>query len=106
MNEYECRSDWFVRDNPEFDEKLPLISKEIIFRGINFTQLGIDSDEGDEVCAEMMEACCEHLECFGDLTADEIEYYLEFLVVGCELVIMTEEGVLEEKNGKLSIPDD
>ena len=100
----EFDSDWIVRDFEEIDEKLPQISKEIVLQGLDFRVFEktpkdfceIEDDEDLETVNEILFILQENLECFSELTAEELESLVEKTIIGCELVVLCNEGLLEE----------
>lgn len=92
--------DWFVRDNLEFDEKLPLLAYEVIERGINFLQLDTDEKADPEVVYQIVEVMKTFLDGFSELTADEVECFISRIVVACGIEYYLNEG-LEDLNKDL-----
>ena len=112
MEEFDL--DWIVRDFEEIDEKLPQISKEIVLQGLDFRVFEktpkdfceTEDDEDLETVNEILFILQENLECFSELTAEELESLVERTIVGCELVILCSEGLLEEvENGDFVVTE-
>lgn len=105
-------NDDLIRSFEEFDEKLPEVAKIIVRRGIDFARLNTGKEE-DENSAEF-EANCEvfqsvyailreMVECTSEMTADEIEHYVDVLLTACELVVLVNDGIAVENDGTYSL---
>ncbi len=91
---------WVCRECEEFDEKIPQLSREVINRGIDYESLERDEADDSTVKAiiDVMEG---YLDCFGELTGDEVEHFIEVICVGCTIVKLVDEGQIEEtEDGK------
>jgi len=94
-----CEYDPVVRDFEELDEKLPMLAKIIVNRGIDFRQLEIEEPD-PSVLLSIILIMRENLECMSDMTADEVGESLNTLNIACELVCLTNAGVLEKTGDK------
>lgn len=86
-----------VRENIEFDEKVPQIAKKVIEQGINY------GSEEDIVTEALLNILSEELESFEDMTQEEMLYSLHILEVACALSEMQSAGVVKEENGYYSV---
>ena len=111
FDEHEFSDEDLIRDFEEFDEKLPIVAKVIVRRGIDFSLLTGINDSGEETIEEFEERSQvfqsifvilrEMVECTSEMTGDEVEHYIDMLLTACELVEMVNNGlVYEEKEGK------
>lgn len=101
MLEDDLDLEWFVRDNEEVDEKLPVMAKDVLRRGIDYYQLERENEEiNEDIVAALVEVLDEHLDSFEQMTQEEITYTVQQLLVAALLVECVEEGMLEEVDGK------
>lgn len=97
-----------IRSFEEFDEKLPAVAKVIVKRGIDFARLndGVEAESSAEfeanceVFQSIIAIFREMVECTSEMTADEFEYYIDILLTACELVVLVNDGMGYEENGK------
>lgn len=97
-----------IRSFEEFDEKLPAVAKVIVERGIDFARLndGVEAESSAEFEAnrEIFQSIFaifrEMVECTSEMTADEFEHYIDVLLTACELVVLVNDGIGYEENGK------
>jgi len=84
-----------VREFEEVDEKLPYLARILINRQIDFRQL--ESDDPDpEVMKTILVIMRENLECFSEMTGDEIDATLNMLDTACEVTCLVNDGICEE----------
>lgn len=84
-----------LRGHEEFDEKLPLLARIVIEKKINY--LKMTKEEPDtEVVLAVLEVMKEHLECFEDMNADQLEAGMHILVVACEITEALASGALDD----------
>lgn len=106
MNEFSNED--LIRSFEEFDEKLPAVAKVIVGRGIDFARLndGVEAEGSAEFEAnyEVFHSISaifrEMVECTSEMTADEFEDCINVLLTACELVVLVNDGIGYEKNGK------
>jgi len=91
--------EWFVRKNGELDEKLPLMAKEVIARGIDYTKLN-EEEIDQKVVSEVINIMEEYLYSFNDMTQEEVAYCIEQIWIASVLVECVEEGIIEEIDGE------
>lgn len=89
----------FTRDFEEVDEKLPSIAQEIVLRGIEFQKIDEMGEESERVVNDILEILQESLECFHEMTEDDINNCMEQVLVSCELVCLVSEGLVEKRDG-------
>lgn len=97
-----------IRGFEEFDEKLPMVAKVIVQRGINFGALTNNSSEiGEEevftpaegeAFSSILAIMKELIECVSEMTHEEFEHYFDILLTACELVVMVNEGIVKEQS--------
>lgn len=90
--------EWFVRNNEELDDKLPLIASHFIAEKIDYR-----SSSEIEV-AKMLAIMSEHLSSFDDMIWDEVMCAIGKIKVSCELVVglasLEKDGLIKKrKNG-------
>lgn len=90
---------WFVRDNEEMDEKLPMMAKEVIKREIDYHLLDNDEPNEDTVVA-FIDVLSDHLYSFTEMTQEEIANAIQQLWLATILVEGVEKGLFEEVDGK------
>ncbi len=93
--------EWFVRENEEVDEKLPMMAKDVRARGIDYDQLDKENlDESDvEVVHALMDVLSDNLDSYDQMTQEEIAHAVQQLWIAAVLVECVEEGLLEEADG-------
>lgn len=101
-----CDYDPFVRDFEELDEKLPMLAKIIVNRGIDFRQLETEEEPDPDVIRSLLLIMRENLECMSEMTADEVEVALTSLNIACEIVCLTNSGVLKKVGDKLCLSEE
>lgn len=78
---------WIVRENLEFDEKLPLLAHEVLKRRIKYEVLDCAVDASDEefgsTIEQMVDVLIDNLDSFSDMTTPEIEYAVIHLHIAC-----------------------
>lgn len=88
-------SDDLVREFEELDEKLPFLARVLINRRIDFRQL--EEEEPDEdVMRSIIAILRENLECFSEMTMDEIDATLNLVNMACEAMCLVNQGICEE----------
>lgn len=81
-------NDWFIRDNPEFDEKLPLIGQQVFNSGIDY-----ESDDSEDV-DKIIAALDKNLFSFDDMTADEVEDAIGKVRISAALADLSHSGMV------------
>ena len=99
---------WLVRDFEEIDEKLPLLAHHVLEEGINFHRAVTEKDPNNQtvknVYRPILKIMEQELECYEELTSEEVAYYFDSVVIACELRDLVSQGVLDEdKNGRMSL---
>lgn len=102
--------DGHIRSFEEFDEVLPNVAKAIVRRGINFPLLTSEDNEEEtieefdarhEVFQSIYAIFREMVLCTSEMTADELEHYIDVLLTACELVVLVNDGIAyEEEDGQ------
>ena len=92
--------DWFVRENEEIDEKLPMMAKDVMQRGIDYKQLDGDEEPDPDVVIALIEVLRDNLYSFDQMTHEEVTHAVQQLLLASILVECVEEGALEEVDGK------
>lgn len=105
MNEFDDHFDesWIVRDFEEFDEKLPLIVNIIFDEELDYRELEDEGDDSGEAVTEIYKIMQNTLTCLVEMTFDEIDYYMDMIIVGCEIKELILQGVLSEEDGKIRL---
>ncbi len=103
LNDYDdvlYNDDDIIRSFEEFDEKLPVVAKVIVRRGINFSLLTGNDDDGFPSTERSREAfqsvyviLREMVACISEMTQDELEHHIDVLLTACELVVMVNDGL-------------
>lgn len=107
----ELDSDCFAREFPEFEEAIPLVAKVIVARGIKFwifeegedgglMEKGPSDEEYEQVWLSIYSILKELVLCTSEMTTDELGNAIDSVIIGCQLVAMVNEGILEERNGE------
>lgn len=101
MNDFE--NNWFVRDNIELDEKLPVLAQEVIRRGIDYRQLDKNEVADENVVIGIIEVMRDILCSFHDMTGDEIECAIETIQIACEITRSVRDGSFEEEENGIML---
>lgn len=104
--------EFLIRSFEEFDEKLPVVAKIIVRRGINFELLTEEIEDGNEeetpqefqerweVFQSIYAIFREMIECTSEMTGYEFDYYVDMLLTACELVVLVSDGLVCQKENE------
>ena len=96
-----CEYDFISRDFEELDEKLPMIAKIIVNRGIDFRQL--EKKSNSDAAKSIFLIMRENLECMSEMTADEVEVALDSMHIACEIVLLINSGDVKINENKITL---
>lgn len=98
--------EWIVRKNPEMDDKIVCIAKDILKSPIKKEQL-VNSDLLDNAAVQVIiDIMSERVESFYEMTNDEIEWYIMAALVACSIIVALEGSDILDNNSSKIVPND